>query len=63
MSSNFFEELDIPLPTVNLECGSGSQSEITSKIMVSFEKFLNNLNKKLKSFLIKMFSLTLSYVE
>ena len=40
MSSDFFEELDIPEPDVNLECGSGSQAEQTAAIMVRFEKEL-----------------------
>ena len=42
MSENFFQELNIPYPDINLECGSGNQSEITAKIMISFEKFLMN---------------------
>ncbi len=29
MSGNFFEQLGIPLPDVNLECGSGSQADQT----------------------------------
>ncbi len=51
MSKDFFDELNIPNPTVNLECGGGSQAEMTAKIMVSFEKFL----KKNKSNLVLLF--------
>jgi len=40
MSGNFFEQLGIPLPDVNLECGSGSQADQTSAIMIKFEKEL-----------------------
>ncbi len=34
MSGSFFEQLGIPLPDINLEAGSGSQSEQTAKIMM-----------------------------
>jgi len=40
MSGDFFEQLDIPQPDVNLEAGGGSQAEQTGKIMVNFEKEL-----------------------
>ena len=40
MSSDFFEQLGIPEPDANLECGSGSQAEQTAAIMVKFEKEL-----------------------
>ena len=40
MSGSFFEELEIPAPHNNLECGSGSQAEQTAAIMVAFEKEL-----------------------
>jgi len=40
MSTTFFEELNIPQPNVNLECGGGSQAEQTAAILVSFEKEL-----------------------
>ncbi|HXR82770.1 MAG TPA: UDP-N-acetylglucosamine 2-epimerase (non-hydrolyzing) [Hanamia sp.] len=40
MSGDFFEQLGIPLPDVNLESGSGSQAEQTATIMVRFEKEL-----------------------
>jgi UDP-N-acetylglucosamine 2-epimerase (non-hydrolysing) len=40
MSGNFFQQLNIPDPDVNLECGSGSQAEQTAAIMVRFEKEL-----------------------
>jgi len=40
MSSNFFKQLNIPLPHVNLDVGSGSQAVQTSKIMVKYEELL-----------------------
>lgn len=40
MSGNFFEELGIPLPDVNLNCGGGSQAEQTANIMIHFEREL-----------------------
>lgn len=40
MSGDFFEQLDIPEPHINLGAGGGSQSEQTAAIMVSFEKEL-----------------------
>ncbi len=40
MSSTFFNQLGIPKPTYNLESGSGTQSEITSKIMLRYEELL-----------------------
>lgn len=40
MSGTFFEELNIPMPDVNLEAGGGSQAEQTAAIMVAFEKEL-----------------------
>ena len=40
MSDTFFEELDIPMPDVNLGCGGGTQAEQTAHIMVEFEKEL-----------------------
>ena len=40
MSGSFFNELGIPAPHNNLECGGGSQAEQTANIMVSFEKEL-----------------------
>ncbi|MCM1034540.1 MAG: UDP-N-acetylglucosamine 2-epimerase (non-hydrolyzing) [Paludibacter sp.] len=40
MSDTFFEELCIPLPDTNLECGGGTQAEQTAHIMVAFEKEL-----------------------
>ncbi|MCU0333818.1 MAG: UDP-N-acetylglucosamine 2-epimerase (non-hydrolyzing) [Chitinophagaceae bacterium] len=41
MSQLFFEELDIPEPTINLASGGGTQAEQTGKIMVGFEAFLS----------------------
>jgi UDP-N-acetylglucosamine 2-epimerase (non-hydrolysing) len=40
MSDSFFEQLNIPHPDSNLECGGGSQAEQTASIMVRFEKEL-----------------------
>lgn len=40
MSGQFFKELDIPEPDVNLEAGGGTQAEQTANIMVRFEKYL-----------------------
>lgn len=37
MSDSFFEQLGIPLPDANLECGGGTQAEQTANIMVKFE--------------------------
>lgn len=42
MSGDFFEQLGIPEPTVNLGAGGGTQAEQTAAIMVSFEKFLQD---------------------
>lgn len=40
MSGNFFSQLDIPEPDVNLEVGSGTQAEQTAAIMIHYEKLL-----------------------
>jgi UDP-N-acetylglucosamine 2-epimerase (non-hydrolysing) len=40
MSGDFFEQLGIPEPHVNLEAGGGSQAEQTAAIMTRFEKWL-----------------------
>lgn len=40
MSDTFFEELNIPMPDVNLGIGGGTQAEQTAGIMVAFEKDL-----------------------
>ena len=40
MSQDFFEQLDIPEPDVNLEVGSGTQAEQTAAIMVRYERLL-----------------------
>jgi len=37
LSDTFFDELNIPLPDVNLNVKSGSQAEQTAKIMIGFE--------------------------
>jgi UDP-N-acetylglucosamine 2-epimerase (non-hydrolysing) len=40
MSDNFFEELGIPEPDVNLGAGGGTQAEQTATIMIGYEKLL-----------------------
>ncbi|ODS62981.1 MAG: UDP-N-acetylglucosamine 2-epimerase [Arenimonas sp. SCN 70-307] len=40
MSRDFFDQLGIPAPDVNLEVGSGSQAEQTAAIMVGYERLL-----------------------
>ena len=40
MSGSFFEQLEIPEPNRNLECGGGSQAEQTAAILIAFEKEL-----------------------
>jgi UDP-N-acetylglucosamine 2-epimerase (non-hydrolysing) len=40
MSSDFFDQLQIPDPDANLNAGGGTQAEQTANIMVRFEKYL-----------------------
>ena len=40
MSEQFFRELDIPDPDINLEIGSGSHAEQVGRTMIAFEKVL-----------------------
>jgi UDP-N-acetylglucosamine 2-epimerase (non-hydrolysing) len=40
MSGDFFRQLGIPAPDVNLEVGSGSQAEQTGAIMLGYERLL-----------------------
>jgi UDP-N-acetylglucosamine 2-epimerase (non-hydrolysing) len=40
MSGDFFEQLGIPEPDVNLEVGSGTQAEQTAAIMIRYERLL-----------------------
>lgn len=40
MSHNFFEQLGIPTPHLNLGAGGGTQAEQTSAIMIGYEKTL-----------------------
>jgi UDP-N-acetylglucosamine 2-epimerase (non-hydrolysing) len=42
MSGDFFDQLGIPEPDINLEAGGGTQAEQTSAVMVSFERELEN---------------------
>jgi len=41
MSGNFFEQLNIPEPDINLNVGSGSQATQTANIMIKYEGVLN----------------------
>lgn len=41
MSEVFFKELGLPKPDINLEVGSGSHAEQTSKMMLGIERVLN----------------------
>lgn len=47
MSMDFFEQLDIPDPNLNLNAGGGTQAEQTAKIMIGFEKYLFSNNTDL----------------
>jgi len=40
MSGSFFDQLGIPEPDINLNCGGGTQSEQTAAILIAFEKEL-----------------------
>jgi UDP-N-acetylglucosamine 2-epimerase (non-hydrolysing) len=40
MSGDFFEQLGIPVPDINLGAGGGTQAEQTANIMVGYEKVL-----------------------
>lgn len=42
MSGDFFEQLGLPEPDINLEAGGGSQAEQTAAIMIGFEAELEN---------------------
>ena len=42
MSADFFEQLGIPEPDVNLDARSGTQAEQTGRIMVRYEKLLQD---------------------
>jgi UDP-N-acetylglucosamine 2-epimerase (non-hydrolysing) len=47
MSGDFFAQLGIPEPAVNLEVGSGTQAEQTAAIMVKYEKLLTECRSNL----------------
>jgi len=40
MSDIFFKEMDIPRPTWQLECGSGSHGEMTGQMLIAIENIL-----------------------
>jgi UDP-N-acetylglucosamine 2-epimerase (non-hydrolysing) len=40
MSGDFFEQLGIPTPDINLEAGGGTQAEQTAAIMIRYEQLL-----------------------
>ena len=40
LSGNFFKDLEIPSPEINLQVGSGSQAEQTGAIMLAYENLL-----------------------
>ena len=42
MSEQFFKELDIPSPDINLEIGSGSHAEQVGRTMIAFEKVIRD---------------------
>lgn len=42
MSDNFFQELELPRPDLNLEAGSGTSAEQTAAIMVGYERALRD---------------------
>lgn len=43
LSENFFDELGIPQPDINLEIGSGSHAEQVGRTMMAFEKVLYHI--------------------
>jgi len=47
MSGNFFKQLNIPHPTLNLNAGGGTQAEQTAAIMLRFEEYLSQNNADL----------------
>lgn len=47
MSDVFFRELDIPRPDVNLNIGSGTHAQMTSKAMVEIESVVLKYNPKI----------------
>ena len=40
MSDSFFDQLNIPIPDVNLGAGGGTQAEQTAAIMIGYEKII-----------------------
>ena len=54
MSGQFFRDLEIPLPDVNLNCGGGSQAEQTAQILIAFEKELKENPTKRLEFVLEI---------
>ena len=44
LSSNFFNELEIPNPIENLEIGSGSHGQQTGKMIIEIERAIQQIN-------------------
>ena len=44
MSRLFFDELGLPEPTINLEAGSGSHAEQTSRMLIGIDNYLEKRN-------------------
>jgi UDP-N-acetylglucosamine 2-epimerase (non-hydrolysing) len=42
MSADFFNQLEIPEPQINLGAGGGTQAQQTASIMIGFEKYIND---------------------
>ena len=47
MSGDFFSQLNIPAPDINLGVGSGSQAEQTAGIMIGYEKAIHQSRSRM----------------
>ncbi|MDR9417011.1 MAG: UDP-N-acetylglucosamine 2-epimerase (non-hydrolyzing) [Gracilimonas sp.] len=52
MSTIFWDELELPVPTVNLEIGSDSHGKQTGKMIQAIENFILNTSQKPKGLLV-----------